>query len=270
MTVTVTPTVDLTSTPPSVSLAVVDSTGSTTSATIQRYVGGGTSGTVRTPDGNPTPMSATSAATIVDYEAPFGVPVSYGVNGGAATDPVTLDITRPWLVHPFTPVLSMQVTLRPGSLTAETRPVMQGVFQPLGRKNPVILTDGVRKGSQSQLVVLTQSTAEFAALKALLADTSPLLLNIPASLDWGFNTGYIAVGDHKPTRVVDKLIESWRDNVLAFYTVDAPVSGTASNTGGSTGPVTRTWADAGVESSTWAKSEALYSTWANAEAGVHG
>jgi hypothetical protein len=274
VTLTVTPTVDLTSTPPSVSLAVTDSTGANSSVTITRFTGGGVSNPVRTSDGGPLPLTtsgSTKVGTLIDYEAPYGVPVQYSVDGGATlTAPITVVVTRPWLVHPFTPNLSMQIMLRPGSLNAESRAVVQGVHQPLSRKYPIVVTDGSRKSAQSQMVVLTQGTAQYGAFKALLADASVLLLNIPGSLDWGFSTAYIAIlGEHKPSRVADRLAETWRDNTLSFVVVEAPISGTAANTSGGTGG-TRTWADLSVERVTWANAETAYSLWSKAEAGTPG
>lgn len=270
MTLTVVPTVDLASTPPSVGLAVTDSTNTVTSVTVQRLVSGGASGTVRTSDGGPLPLTTsgtTKVGTLVDFEPPYGVPISYSVNGGTPTSRVTVDSSVVWLTHPTKPGLSLPVTVT--ALTSRTQAVARGLFAVLGRDTPLAVTDGSRKAPAFTLQVRTSSLTELAALQQLLADTSALLLNIPITKGWGVPACYVSIGDVTETRTVPYGPVALREWSLPCQVVDAPVSGTAANTSGGT-PTARTWADLSVERVTWANAKAAYSTWAKAKAGTPG
>lgn len=225
MTVTVTPTVDLVNSPPRVKLSVA-STGET-STTITRLNPDGTTVPVRTNDGKPLPISA-GAALAYDYEMPYQA-VTYSSLESPATvsASVTVGATGSWLVHPTVPARSMQVTFRPGTLQDETLTVKQSVLYPLGRVNPLVTTDGTRKGSQSQLVIVVSDLGQLAAIKALLADAGVLLLNSPPSLGIGYDYAYIAVGDVKISRLTDIVIDGYRDVTLPFVVVDRPAGGSA-------------------------------------------
>ena len=227
---TVTATVDTANTPPRVRLDVAD-TGSPAFATVNvtRLDPDGVTRPVRTADGNPLPMSS-GAGLVYDYEVPYGQAVTYSTleTPGNVTTPVTVPITQPWLIHPGVPSRSMQVTFRPGTLQDETLTVRQGVFWPMGRTTPIIVGDGARHRSQSQLVLTTQSSSELAAIRALLADASVLLLNLPPSVGADYQTRYIAVSDVKISRWTDTSINSYRDVTLPFVTVDRPAGGTQS------------------------------------------
>lgn len=229
--VTVTATVEATNVPPRVRLDVVDN-GSPFyfQTTVTRLNLDGSTVPVRTQDGNPLPLTTSGSnrvGLIYDYEAPFQQAVSYSTveTPGTSTPQVTVPENRIWLIHPGVPALSVPVTLGSGSLATVTRAAKRGVFYPMGRQNPVVQTDGARKGADSQINVLTSSTDDLAALRALLQDTGVLLLNIPGSRDYGFDTCYIAVGDVGEARPVDLLPVTWRSTSLPFVVVDRPAGG---------------------------------------------
>jgi hypothetical protein len=117
-TVTVVPTVDLTSTPPSVVLAVTDTgTPNLFATTVTRLDPDGVWRNVRTSDGNPlvlTTSGANRVGTLRDNEAPYGTPVTYSTIESPSTvsSPVTVDETRVWLVDPGTPALSVPIEMR--------------------------------------------------------------------------------------------------------------------------------------------------------------
>jgi hypothetical protein len=206
-----------------VQLTVTGTTEKTT--TVTRLNADGSSVPVRTSDGGPLVLSG--ATTLYDYEMGFGQAVSYSSLESPSTVSTQVAVTVPqvWLIHPGVPGLSMPISLRPGTLQDETFVVKQGVFYPMGRTNPVVITDGARRGSQSQLVVLLQSLDEAASLSALLSDASTLLLNIPPSMATGFDTSYIAISDMKRSRWDSVVIDPNRDAVLPFYVVDRPAGG---------------------------------------------
>lgn len=229
--VTVTATVEASNVPPRVRLDVVDNgSPSFFQTTVTRLNPDGTTVPVRTQDGDPLPLTTSGSnrvGLLYDYEAPFQGAVSYSTaeTPGSVTPQVTVSEDRIWLIHPGVPALSMPVTLGKGSLTTVARAAKRGVFYAMGRQNPVVQTDGARKGAESQLNILTSSTADLASLQALLQDTGVLLLNIPAERDYGFATCYIAVGDVEETRPVELLPVGWRSTSLPFVIVDRPAGG---------------------------------------------
>lgn len=226
MTVTVTPTAQPTNTPPRVQLAITTTT--ETSTTVVRNNPDGSQSIVRTSDGGPLPVSG-GTATLYDYEAPSGAPVTYSSYESPATvsGAVTVSVSQIWLIHPGVPTLSQPIRLRPGSLVKNTYPIARGVFRPMGRSNAVVVTGGVRNGASGTFTVLTQSTAALATLNTLLGTGSALLLNIPATGGYTFPTSYVAIGDvTQQPAVGDKLTELWMDTICTFDEVDAPSGGT--------------------------------------------
>lgn len=229
MTVTVTPTVDLVNNPPRVSLAISANAGEG-SATITRLDPSGATVPVRTPDGNPLPISAGSAL-LFDYEMPYGESVSYSSMASPNTISAGVRVTasRPWLVHPAIPARSVQIqAFRQGTGIKRTRGVRQSVLYPLGRANPLVITDGARHGVTSSLVLLSSSSAYTQAIEALTADGSPLLLNVPVALGFNLTTRYIAIADIDYAPVFDKVFETYFDITLPFVEVDRPAGGSTS------------------------------------------
>ena len=257
MTITVTPSLEPTNSPPRVRLDVSASAGET-STTVTRQNPDGSIIPVRTQDGGPLALSA-GTGLIYDYELPYSASVTYSSQESPSTvsSAVTLSVSSTWLVHPGVPALSMPVTLRPGTLQEETYGVARSVLFPMGRVNPIIVNDGTRKGGQSSLTVTTQSLDELSSLRALIADAGVLLLNIPADQSVGFDTCYISIGDVKFARWTDVVIDSYRDVVLPFYVVDRPAGGTTAQ---------RTYADLTVYA-TYADLARAYPTYANVLAG---
>jgi hypothetical protein len=239
-TVTVAPTVDLTSTPPRVQLTVTDTgTPALFATTVTRLDPDGVWRNVRTPDGNPlvlTTSGANRVGTLFDYEAPYGTPLAYSTleSAGTVSAPVTVNETRAWLIDPSTPALSVTIELRKGSFDEEVWDVQQGTFWPMGRETPVVHTDGTRKAPQTSVTIKIDTSKELADLRALLSGAGVLLLNIPASLGFGFDTSYVAVGKVTNRRVSDIGTDPYRAVELPITVVDMPIGGSQS---------TRTYAD---------------------------
>lgn len=228
-TVTVVPTVDTSSTPPRVQLAVTDSgTPALFAATVTRLDPDGVRRVVRTTDGNPlvlTTSGSNRVGTVYDYEPPYGTPLTYSTleSPGTVSSPVTVAETRIWLTNPGVPALSMPISL--ASIGTRTRKAQQAVFYPMGRKNPVVLTDGARRSAEGVLEVRTDTLDELSDLLGLLGDAGVLLLNVPATLNWGIDTCYIAIGDVDEERLIDYAGEPKRYVSLPYTVVDAPVGG---------------------------------------------
>ena len=224
MTVTITPTVESGNVPPRVRLDIA--AGTETATTVLRLDPDGNLVPVRTDDGNPLPISG-GTALLYDYEAPFDGPVFYTSVESSTTfsDPVVVPASQVWLIHPGVPSLSLPVRLAQGTFSKRTRTVQQGVFTPIGRARPIVVTDGARKSVQSQLSVLTTSVAEAEAIDDLASDAGVLLLNIPTSLNYNFSTCYVALGDMESGPVIEKVFELWQTFTWPFTVVDRPAGG---------------------------------------------
>lgn len=224
MTVTVTATPQPSNIPPRIQLAVSGTTEKST--TVTRLNADGSQVPVRTSDGGPLVLSGST--TLFDYEAPFGQAVSYSSleSPSSVSTQVSLGVSQVWLIHPGVPSVSMPVqNFRPGTWSKWAAAVKQGVFYPMGRTNPVVISDGSRKGVTSSMTVLTRSNDERDWLNALISDAGTLLLNIPTGLGYAVQTSYVALGDADYSPVTDKLFETWVDVTLPFFVVDRPAGG---------------------------------------------
>lgn len=262
-TVAVVPTADPTNSPPRV-LLTVTSTGTPyiTSTTITRTDNSGTVSAVRTPDGGPLVLTLSGSSyvgTVYDYEAPFGVPVTYSTveTPTSVSGAVTIDSADVWLIHPGVPGRSMTVDLRAGSFAEEDLPANSGVFWPLGSAYATVVTDGARKNGGSSFTVALESLADVAALRALIADSGVLLLNVPPALGWGIDAVYIAILDVKAQRVSDVGSSPYRNYVCPYVPTRAPVGGTQAEW---------TWADVVATYPTWLDVIAANPTWADLQA----
>lgn len=192
MTTTVVATVEPTETPPRVRL---DITTNQSSLTIYRVALDGSRTPVRTYDGGPLPLAGTTAV-LYDPEAKFGQPYTYTTSDASTTASasVTVDSDVPWLVHPGVPTRSLPVFL--SEISDREAQANQSIRYPLNRKFPIVANDGQRKADAYTLILRTDGQVELDALKELLADLSPLLLNVPADPEWvDLSSEYIAAGD---------------------------------------------------------------------------
>ena len=246
--------------PPAVQVNINDtrSPGQASQLTIMRINPDGTQSPVRTSDGNPLPLSS-GVGVVYDYEAPYGQPVAYtsAEVPGVTSPQVTVTSSSDWLVDPAVPDLSVPVQFRPGTLQKVTYQVRQGVFQPMGRQYPVVVTDGARKAGVSTLVVSAESSDDIAGLLALLSNASVLLLN-PSDSSWRFDPCYIAVGDVDVTRWTDVVIDDNRDFTLPITIVDRPAGGSQAQ---------RTYADLLASYGTYAAADAAYGSYIEMLAG---
>lgn len=164
---------------------------------------------------------AGTGLTVYDYEAPFDADVSYSVQDGSATAYTAGYVTltsagTTWLVHPGMPELS--VPLHVLEWPTWTRPVVRGIFTPLGRTNRVVISSR-RFSVEGTLQTYTASANDRAAVLAILADGSALLLK--GTETEGAGTRWVSVGDVDETPVELDLREFtlWS---LPLIEVDAP------------------------------------------------
>lgn len=253
-TLTVTATEHPETTPPSVRLDITASgTPTVTSATVFRTDVGGRTYPVRTSDGGALPVSG-GVATLWDYEIPYGTTSVYSVAATGATtvtDTALLNVTSPWLVHPGVPSRSRPISV--AEFGEVVRTADRGVFAVIGRSDPIAISGGARNAGAGVLEVWTDTDSERVALELLLSDSTPLLLNMPASLSWGVESCYVSIGDVTAARPVVYAGQPRRDWSLPYQIVSRPAGGSQS---------LRTWATVATEYATWADVAATGLTWA--------
>lgn len=247
-----------TTTPPSVRVTVTETgTPSVGSVVVQRIDPDGGTRPVRTPDGGALVVSGGIAGPVTDSELPYGAPVTYTVAANNnPTASVTLAADAVWLTHPGVPFRSMPVLVQ--DIGDIDRDPERSLLQPIGRARGVAITAGVRNGESGQLSVLTQTDVEAAAMRALLDDSSVLLLNQSPGRALGLRYRWISVGKYTEKRVNRLATDPLRIFVLPFDDVDRPGGGTRAQI---------TWADIAAKYATWADIPAG-TTWAQLAAGA--
>lgn len=230
-TLTVTATAQPNSIPPRVRLDVAASgTPTVTSVTVTRTDVGGRAYPVRTSDGGALPVSG-GAATVYDYEIPYGTTATYSVAASGVTTvtaTATLEVPVPWLVHVGVPALSAPVDFRINTNDEESWGVEQGLFQILGSSTPVPVSGVARQSPSSTLIVSADTPAQVQAMRDILADGSALLLNVPAGLSLGLATSYISVGQVRNKRRTSIGSDPYRDLELPYQVVGRPAGGSQS------------------------------------------
>lgn len=244
--------------PPRVRLDVTITAGTGVSVLITRVGSDGRAQPVRMAD--PADLVGSTVWVGYDYEAPYGDPVTYTatvtyLNPGMVVAVVmattTLAVSDVWLIHPGIPSLSM-VLSKVKALGDRARPVGRGVFQPFGRADPIVVTDGRRKAVQSQLSIRTSTLGELEDIIALTADAAVLLLNVPGALGWGVGAEYISLGDLSEVRETSLAAYPCRLISAPYLVVARPIGGSQS---------LRTWVDVMAYDATWADVLSGRATW---------
>ena len=176
------------------------------------------------------------------------------------SDPVTLSPVDGWLVHPAKPGLSFP--LSPDGGKAGIREISEvgnqsnvTIHKILGSDTPLTTTNGNRSSDETVMTVAISTSVEEYAMKALLKDETPLLINIAPSMGIGFDYGFYQVGDTRRTRIAQLPDFQLRDYVLPLVAVQSPIV-TQQNVGWS-------WATLASEFPTWAAVAAAFATWAD-------
>lgn len=176
-----------------------------------------------------TPGLSTSllapVAALDDGECPLDQSVQYVIVNGAVTggqmssDPATLDSGgRTWLTHPTRASAPVTVDLR--ETPKREHDLDQGVFWPIGRHHPIVVTGTRRRAATGTVGFNATSRAERDTLLALLDDAAPVLLRTPGHFH--FPDSWLALG-----AVVEDPEDrkAWQDAWLLtadFHTVDPP------------------------------------------------
>lgn len=201
----------------------------TTHLEVQRSIDGATWEPLRLTTDTDGVIAGTSA-DVYDYEAPNGVTVSYRVrahhtasdlivaSAWATTATGSWSSSAWWLKAPESPSLNMIV--EPDSLPGYQRPARQGVFQPLGRPDSIIVADTARGSARGTLKLSVASRAESDDLDVLLGSGLTLLLQGPVAEDEPDRC--VRFGDEDRSRWIDKGFVTERIATLAWFEVASP------------------------------------------------
>jgi hypothetical protein len=180
-------------------------------------------------------------AILYDTEAPFDVEISYVTDAlgndvdSATAGPVTLDSNgNVWLTDPIFPAHNVHIGLTPPAALPECIPG-DGIFftgmadRNLGvqstnwtinnRATPLTL-EQVRAAPTSALPLVLRTFDDYDILKLLTAAGTTLLLNVPAK--YGYENGYIAVGDVTVGRLSRDYTRQWQAANLPYAFVSRP------------------------------------------------
>lgn len=135
-------------------------------------------GTVSTSDGG---------AVVRDFEAPIGSPVTYEATDSgtvvSATTTIPVGDSCGWLTAPGLPSFGGQFTATSKPALSRDRPSV--TLFPIGRVNPVVLSDALRAPAFT-LTVRTYTAAQAEQLEALLEVCPAILVRLPGTrvTDW--------------------------------------------------------------------------------------
>ena len=207
------------------------------------------------------PLALDGLATVEDIEVPLDLYVTYTATditpGGASltSGPVMISSKgRVWLKHPGKPALN--VTLVPAAPPERRRELDVSVIPALGRRYPVTVSGGRRRAAEFSLSLRTATLGEAAALRAILDDGMPLLLQAPDGFDLG--SMWIQPMALREQWIVRYLPDTKRLWELECVTVDRPAGMSMVSIAGS-------WQYWQAKYSSWAELRADYPTWREAQ-----
>jgi len=172
-----------------------------------RYVRGTVSGIAS--DGSALVPDGSGNATILDLEAPIGTTRSYqaicyqlsaglvviaGAASGAANATLTGSTNGEWLLtDPLRPANGGIVHLQSDSFEL-AQPTVATAFQPVARKNPIVMTDGIMRGNVGKLELTAQNRSQWDMIETLMSVLPTALLRDPYGRKWYISLAYDSGG----------------------------------------------------------------------------
>lgn len=190
--------------------------------------GGATWQTVRTVAGG----AIASNDTIYDTEVGNGVEVLYRVRCENVTDQAPLVLASEWTTSAI-PVAwhhlswwlksathpALNTPVETDSQPSMQRPVRRGIFQPVGRRDAIVISETPAPW-QGTIVIYAADAVARASIDALLELGEPLLLQGRPGHHW--TDRYVSFGDHDRARSVDKAWIAGTGETLPWIEVTAP------------------------------------------------
>lgn len=199
--------------------------------------------------GGAVPVSGADTAALDDYEFVPGAVNYYRVTGGADvyTTTITPAQTGVWLKSITRPFLNRAVEVVDHSDIR--RDARNGIFEVIGRSDPVAVTD-VRGSRSWEMTVKVDTVSDADALETVFASGDPLYVQTDGTKD--IPAGYVVVGDLTRRRYGRLSARRYFD--LPLRNVAAP--------GADVVGATVTWETLVAEFGTWANVLAEFGTWA--------
>jgi len=218
-----------------------------TEALFERSTNGVRWTTVR--GGTAVPVTVGDTAALDDYEFVPAAVNYYRVTGGADvyTTTITPAQTGVWLKSISRPFLNRAVSVVGHSDVS--RRARNGVFDVIGRSDPVAVTD-VRSSRAWEMTVAVETVPDADALELVFASGDPLYVQTDGALD--IPGGYVVVGDVTRRRYGRLSTRRYFD--LPMRNVAAPGPDIVGST--------ITWETLMGEFGTWADVLAAFGTWA--------
>lgn len=190
-----------------------------------------------------------------DYHAPMNEVITYRVTASTqvgTSPPKALMGAHLWLMHPSNPDLS----LTPDAIVEVsdlTEAGTSAVHYPFGSTLGVSRSEGARRAASGSLTVRCDSPASLTGLRALLAGSSPILINFPADDDgwWDLKWCWIQPLDITRHNPAGWVFYPYRHVVIPFQVVGTP---------GVVVPPVWTCADLAAAFATCADAAAAYAT----------
>lgn len=193
---------------------------------------------------------------VVDYEAPFGVPLTYTAvarNASGSTSsagvPVTVDVDDDWLVDLDDARNTGPVLVE--SFAELTYEAPQGVHRILGRRTPIVTSD-LRWTPSGRLVLLTLDTASARRVRDALGSSSPLLFR--STFERGVGNMYVlpsGVVEQRTSRIADEPSRRWLVDVVEIDRPDPSLYVPLAVTWAEVVGTWATWADVLADRATW-------------------
>lgn len=210
--------------------------------------------------GSHVPMVTGQVLTLDDYEFTPGIVTTYRVRAYNAsnvevatytyTAAITVTVVGTWFKSVTFPFLNRTITVT--DFDELTRPARGGVFDVLGRRLPVAVTE-VRGSRRFALTLRAANKAEAEAITLLFSFGDVLLFQPPAGCNLP-DQGYFFIGDTGETR------PPRHDSTARYFTLE--MTETAAPDPAVIG-YAATWTGIGAAYATWAAVVAAFPTWAD-------
>lgn len=217
-----------------------------------------------------------ASSIVVDYEVPFGTPVSYQVQTfdvmdvpaeiGPSSPPVTLsEVLDVWLSDPLDPTTAVALSVRGGPLPALIQPSWETLtYESSSTVTPIVgsrLSVGaaaVRRAFTADYVILARNPTDATALRNLFDHAFPLLMRPPAQFRFVGDPLYLAPGD---------IAERTSPTGVSVFTFSASIVRPPAS---SIIVFPRVWDDVPPEAATWDDLATMYATWNGVARGTPG